>query len=69
VAAGDGVAAGKKEKEESVREEKGERRTAGCLFPDFAECPRSGTRQRFFKNIKIFFAECQIAGTRQSVLC
>ena len=29
VAAGDGVAAGKKEKEESVREEKGERRTVG----------------------------------------
>jgi hypothetical protein len=41
----------------------------GAIYTFFAECPRSGTRQRFFKNIKIFFAECQIAGTRQSVLC
>jgi hypothetical protein len=52
-----------------VREEKGERRTAGSLFPDFVECPRSGTRQRFFKNFKIFFVECQIADTRQRSLC
>jgi hypothetical protein len=63
-AAGDGAAAGREEKEESVRGEKGEIRTAGSLFPDFAECPRSGTRQRFFFKFKIFFAECQIADTR-----
>jgi hypothetical protein len=31
----------------------------------FAECRRSGTRQRIFYNFKKIFAECQIAGTRQ----
>jgi hypothetical protein len=31
----------------------------------FAECPRSDTRQRFFKNFKIGFAECPLIDTRQ----
>jgi hypothetical protein len=53
-----------------VRGEEGERRRhASRLFLLFAECPRSGTRQRFFFNFKICFAECQIAGTRQGRLC
>jgi hypothetical protein len=33
----------------------------------FAECPRSGTRQIFFKNFKIGFAECPLTDTRQRI--
>jgi hypothetical protein len=45
----------------------GEAQSAG-IFHFFAECPRSGTRQRFF-NLKIFFAECPVPGTWQRRLC
>jgi hypothetical protein len=50
-----------------VKEEKERLRTVKCRF--FAECTRSGTRQRFFLNLKIYFAKCPRSGTRQSPLC
>jgi hypothetical protein len=69
---GRGAAAGGVERRASAawRQQRSEKKKLpGAIYTFFAECPRSGTRQRFFKNIKIFFAECQIAGTRQSGLC
>jgi hypothetical protein len=67
----DGAAANRRRRADgSERVREGRRKVPhGGLFLFFAECPRSGTRQRFFKNFKIFFAECQIADTRQRKLC
>jgi hypothetical protein len=61
-----GVATSAQSESERVREKEGYQRAIYALF---AECPRSGTRQRFFFNFKIRFAECQITGTQQSSLC
>jgi hypothetical protein len=32
--------------------------TTDAMYALFVECPRSGTRQRFFLNFKILFIEC-----------
>jgi hypothetical protein len=67
---------------ERVRGEKEEERSrARSLFSLFAECPRSGTRQRFFLFLKYalssarsatlgkgFFAECRLGDTRQRLI-
>jgi hypothetical protein len=49
--------------------ERRRRSRSSVNFHFFAECPRSGTRQRFFKNLKIGFAECHGSGTGQRLLC
>jgi hypothetical protein len=61
-----GVAAGSRRRRgcERVREKEG---ITYAMWTRFAECPWSGTRQRFF--FKISFAECQTGDTRQRLLC
>jgi hypothetical protein len=58
----DGVAAAQAAETERVRGEKEEERSrTRSLFSFFAECPRSGTRQRFFLFLKYALSSARSA--------